>query len=305
MENTETALVVASEAPTTTQITIEKLRAVRAIIAPNLTDAELLVFAEVCNQLGLNPFLRQIHAIKRGDKATFQTGIDGYRLLAARTRQLMGIDDPTYDDDDADHPKRATVTVYRWLHGQRIPFSATARWREYAVDNGPMWRKMPFLMLGKCAEALALRRAFPAELSGVYTDEEMQQADHPMTVEAAVAHQPATPETRPAPVTQAAQPASDAQQPRTPAAKPATKAAPQTAATAAQGGALRVWTPLRLRARQLGYESLDSWETLVREKTGKDAGPYTKADADAVDTFLAAKEDYQATQAEEDVEATA
>jgi hypothetical protein len=111
-----------------------------------------------------------------------------------------------------------------------------------------------------------------------------------------------------APATQAVQQAPAAQQPRTPAAKPATKAAPQTAATAAQGGALRVWTPLRLRARQLGYESVEEWETLVKDRTGKVSGPYTKADADAVDTFLASKEDYLATHAAasaERVEATA
>lgn len=165
-------------------ITLEKLRAMREVIAPGLNDGELAFFAEVCNALGLSPLLRQIHATKRQDKPVFQTGIDGYRLLASRTHQLVGIDDPVYDMEGADHPTWARTTVYRWQQNQRIPYTATARWPEYVQRTRDgrvtqMWAKMPYLMLGKCSEALALRRAFPAELSGIYTDEEMMQADNP------------------------------------------------------------------------------------------------------------------------------
>jgi hypothetical protein len=79
-------------------------------------------------------------------------------------------------------PYKASVTVYKMVSGQRCAFSASALWDEYcqlAKDGKPtvMWQKMPYLMLAKCAEALALRKAFPAELSGVYTHEEMMQAD--------------------------------------------------------------------------------------------------------------------------------
>jgi hypothetical protein len=77
------------------------------------------------------------------------------------------------------------------VEGTRVPFTASARWKEYVQEKdeyedsrktgkkvpAAMWAKMPYLMLGKVAEALALRKAFPNDLSGIYTHEEMQQAD--------------------------------------------------------------------------------------------------------------------------------
>lgn len=155
-------------------------------IAPNCTDLELALFAKVCQRTGLDPFARQIYAIKRGSgdhaKMTIQTGIDGYRLAAARSNAYAGSDDIEYDTEDGEHPNWARATVYRLVQGQRVPFAAKARWAEYCqkYDGKPsdMWQKFPYLMLGKCAEALALRKAFPAELSGMYTDEEMTQADN-------------------------------------------------------------------------------------------------------------------------------
>jgi hypothetical protein len=77
------------------------------------------------------------------------------------------------------NPTTATATVYKSVDGMRTAFTATAAWNEYfpGEAQGFMWKKMPYLMIGKCAEALALRKAFPAELSGVYTNEEMMQAD--------------------------------------------------------------------------------------------------------------------------------
>ena len=74
-------------------------------------------------------------------------------------------------------PGSATATVHKLMGGERYPFTATARWREYYPGDkqGYMWTKMPFGQLGKCAEALALRKAFPKQLSGLYAPEEMDQ----------------------------------------------------------------------------------------------------------------------------------
>lgn len=199
---------------------------IRTQIAPGCTADELALFLEVCRSTGLNPLMRQIYAIKRksGDdsRMTIQTGIDGYRLLAARTGALAGIDDAEFDTESGEHPTTARVVVYRLVAGQRMPFSATARWREYAAlgrDGKPiaLWAKMPWLMLGKCAEALALRRAFPAELSGVYTAEEMEQADNSAPtryVESAATPQQRSPQPPAAP--RATAPSAAAPAPRAP-----------------------------------------------------------------------------------------
>jgi phage recombination protein Bet len=144
----------------------------------DLTATEFQYLIEVSKASGLNLFQRQLHGIKRGGKMSIQTGIDGYRLVAARTGLHAGTSDPAYQVHETGYPTEASVTVLKLLpNGQIGQFAASARWNEYAQQNSPMWRKMPFLMLGKCAEALALRKAFPGELSGIYTQEEMMQAD--------------------------------------------------------------------------------------------------------------------------------
>jgi phage recombination protein Bet len=151
---------------------------------PDLTIGELQVYLYTAARTGLDPIARQIYAVKRSGRMVIQTGIDGYRLIAARTGQMAGSDDPVFEEKDG-HPTKATVTV--WMiaaDGGRYPYTASARWSEYAppdlTDKSAfMWVKMPHTMLGKCAEALALRKAQPAELSGIYTDVEMAQAAAP------------------------------------------------------------------------------------------------------------------------------
>lgn len=156
------------------------------------TDTELKYFMAVSKQAGLNPFFKQIYAVFRKVKdhktntynevMSIQTSIDGFRLTADRTRAYAGSDQPQFEYMDTDtrqaQPIRAYVTVYKIVGGVRCPFTAEASWDEfYPGDNanGTMWRKMPRIMLAKCAEAQALRKAFPAELGQLYTSEEMQR----------------------------------------------------------------------------------------------------------------------------------
>lgn len=157
-------------------------------------------FLQHCRRTGLDPIARQIYAIYRGGKWSIQISIDGARLVAERTRQYEGQTPVEWTADGVTwaqvwlsegYPAAARVGVYR--AGFREPLYAVARWDSYVVmrdvwHNGrkadgqavsDMWAKMPDLMLGKVAEMLALRKAFPHDLSGLYSTEEMQQADRP------------------------------------------------------------------------------------------------------------------------------
>lgn len=159
----------------------ETIDLIKRTVAPKLTDSELQLFLYTSQRFGLDPLARQIYAVKRSskygeDKMTIQTGIDGFRLIANRSG-LAGIDDAIFDTETETHPNKATITVWRMVEGQRVPFTASARWSEYVVDSNTLWKKLPYAMLAKCAESLALRKGFPAELSGVYTTEEMMQSD--------------------------------------------------------------------------------------------------------------------------------
>lgn len=153
---------------------------------------DLYLFLYVCNKTGLDPLTRQIYAVYRWDgmlqkeKMTIQTGIDGLRLIAQRTSLYAGSDDATFEEKDG-QPTKATVTVYRLnpQTGERMPITASARWSEYAQSGKDgklmgLWGKMPYNQLAKCAEALALRKAFPNETAGLYTEDELPRPADPL-----------------------------------------------------------------------------------------------------------------------------
>ncbi len=151
---------------------------------PKLDENDLKKFIYHCESSGLNPLTKQIYAQGFLDKKTGKfrmsiiTSIDGYRAIADRTGSYAGSDDGVFAGIEKTDSFKSTVTVYKMVQGQRCPFTATARWAEYCPPGNPhMWLKMPHTMLSKCAEALALRKAFPAQLGGLYTDNEMKQAE--------------------------------------------------------------------------------------------------------------------------------
>lgn len=187
----------------------ERVELWKATYCKGASDAELLQFIEVCKRTGLAPEARQIYAIKRWDAFAkrevlqAQTSIDGFRVIAERSKQYAGQVGPQWCGADGKWldvwlentpPRAARTGILR--HDFKEVMWGVARWESYVVtgkDGRPQanWLKMPDLMLAKCSESLALRRAFPNDLSGLYTVDEMDRANSETPPEEKTAPKPA------------------------------------------------------------------------------------------------------------------
>lgn len=158
----------------------------RRTIAKGCDDDEFDLFLWVAKKHHLDPITRQLHPVKRWDSKlnrdvmTIQVGIDGYRSIAARYPDYGSVDEPEFVMK-ADGKSLDFCRLKVWKKGFIHPTVAVAYWDEYhpADMSSPqafMWRRMPRLMLSKCCESLALRKAFP-DLADIYTNEEMSRTE--------------------------------------------------------------------------------------------------------------------------------
>lgn len=167
--------------PAILNFTNDQIQLIKTQIAPKATDNELQLFLAQAKRTGLDPMTRQIYCIHRysdgKQKMTIQTSIDGFRVIAERSGDYAGQSEPIFEQENG-KLSCCKVTVYRFRGDVRYPAAVgVAYWSEYVPNDKFMWNKMPHTMLAKVAEALALRKAYPQDLSGLYTTEEMNQSD--------------------------------------------------------------------------------------------------------------------------------
>jgi phage recombination protein Bet len=201
------------------EFTAEQRKMIRDSFAGGASDSEFAVLMEIAKTRNLNPLLRQIHFVKRWDGQkrcevwSTQISIDGLRAVAERTGVYAGQDEPEYEERDG-KLVCCKVRVYRkdWPR----PAVGVAYFEEYAQtkrDGGltQFWATKPHIMLAKCAEALAIRKAFPEDTSGLYVAEEMGETHAepvaPATPRPAPAVEVLPPEPKPDPKPEAKKPA--------------------------------------------------------------------------------------------------
>ncbi len=173
---------------TITDFDDKKIELLKNTICKGANNNELELFLHACKRTGLDPFMRQIYCVIRQGVMTIQVGIDGYRLIAERTGKYAPGKETIFEYNEDKSIRSATVYIKKQTQdGTWHEMNATVFFNEFCAktkEGRPMamWAKMPGTMIEKCAEAKALRRAFPAELSGVYTKEEMEQAENPIDI---------------------------------------------------------------------------------------------------------------------------
>jgi len=154
------------------------IETLKATVAQGLNDSEFKLFTEFCKSTGLNPFKKEIWAIKAGGRLQLMTGINGFQAIANANEEYDGMESGLITPDGSyatqAYPTNdfigAWARVYR--KDRKMPLEAVAMLGEYKKST-PIWQNMTRIMILKCAKSVALREAFPQQLNGLYTAEEM------------------------------------------------------------------------------------------------------------------------------------
>lgn len=175
----------------------ELIRVLQSSLYPGAKAESIELVLSYCRANGLDPMLKPVHIVPQSlkingqwvTKDTLMPGIADYRIKASRTGEYVGKSEPEFGPDVTEelggitvtYPKWCKVIVRRWVQGAVRDFPATEMWLEnYAVAGrdseapNKMWKKRAYGQLAKCAEAQALRMAFPEFSGGSYTAEEME-----------------------------------------------------------------------------------------------------------------------------------
>jgi len=173
--------------------------ALKSSLYSGAKDESIKMVLDYCKAAKLDPMQKPVHIVpmsvknaqtgKYEYKDTIMPGIGLYRIQAARSNQYAGVGEPEYGEDvqvtldgvKITYPKWCKIVVKKIVHNTIVEFSAKEYWIEnYATRNkdssapNTMWLKRPYGQLAKCAEAQALRKAFPEIISQQPTAEEME-----------------------------------------------------------------------------------------------------------------------------------
>ncbi len=176
------------------KITRSQIDLIKRTIFTGANDDEMRLFFYECRRRGVHPMDRLIYPVARKDKegnrhVAFQMGIDYLRAAGEETGRYVGQKPIQYGPAIKQPTDEGEITVPEWAEAillrkdsetnEVVEIPHRIYWKEYYPGQrmGHMWRKMPMNQLGKCAEAGALRKAFPRKLGGLYINEEMEQAE--------------------------------------------------------------------------------------------------------------------------------
>lgn len=176
-----------------------KLETIKSMYASNLSVMEFQTFLEIGRRTQLNPFLREIWAVKYKGPAQIFIGRDGYRRLIGRNPNYeYHTTDAVYENDEFECDLANGKVTHRYslknrgklvgayclvkMKSSTIPFYVFAEFGEYNLGQS-LWVSKPATMIKKVAESQAIRMAIPSELNGTYTPEEfgnvIEQVEEP------------------------------------------------------------------------------------------------------------------------------